>query len=81
MRALRANGPRLLPAAAVLSPRSFEAVAGLDSDGDVKTNGAEKADLLNPMPEGFEEYDWKNGWPLVGERKVVIFGRGVRGPE
>ncbi len=33
---------------------------------------------LNPMPEGYEEYDWKNGWPLVGAKKVVIYGRGVR---
>lgn len=33
---------------------------------------------VNPMPEGCEEYDWKNGWPLIGERKIVIFGRGVR---
>ncbi len=33
---------------------------------------------INPIPEGYEEYDWKNGWPLIGERKIVIFGRGVR---
>lgn len=33
---------------------------------------------LNPMPEGWEEYDWKNGWPLIGEKKVVIYGLGVR---
>jgi hypothetical protein len=33
---------------------------------------------VNPMPEGYEEYDWKNGWPLVGDKKVVIYGRGVR---
>jgi hypothetical protein len=32
---------------------------------------------VNPMPAGFEEYDWKNGWPLVNTRQVVIFGRGV----
>jgi hypothetical protein len=32
---------------------------------------------VNPMPEGFEEYDWKNGWSLVAERKIVIFGRGI----
>jgi len=32
---------------------------------------------VNPMPAGFEEYDWKNGWPLVDARQVVIFGRGV----
>ncbi|HPW18840.1 MAG TPA: hypothetical protein PLP83_10750 [Candidatus Aminicenantes bacterium] len=33
---------------------------------------------VNPMPEGQEEYDWKNGWPLIGEKKVVLYGRGVR---
>jgi hypothetical protein len=33
---------------------------------------------LNPMPEGAEEYDWKNGWSLISDRKVVIFGLGVR---
>ena len=32
---------------------------------------------VNPMPAGFEEYDWKNGWPLVAEKNLVIFGRGV----
>jgi hypothetical protein len=33
---------------------------------------------VNPMPAGYEEYDWKNGWPLIGDKKVVIYGRGVR---
>jgi hypothetical protein len=32
---------------------------------------------INPMPAGFEEYDWRNGWPLVAEKRVVIFGRGA----
>jgi hypothetical protein len=32
---------------------------------------------INPMPAGFEEYDWKNGWPLVAGKQIVIFGRGV----
>ena len=32
---------------------------------------------VNPMPEGSEEYDWKNGWPLISEKKIVIYG-GVR---
>ena len=31
----------------------------------------------NPMPAGFEEYDWKNGWPLIQARRLAIFGRGV----
>jgi hypothetical protein len=34
---------------------------------------------VNPMPKGFEEYDWKNGWPLVDGRQIVIFGRGITG--
>lgn len=33
---------------------------------------------VNPAPKGFEEYDWKNGWPLVTERRIVVYGRGVR---
>jgi hypothetical protein len=33
---------------------------------------------VNPAPAGYEGYDWKNGWPLIAERRVVIFGRGVR---
>jgi cytochrome c553 len=32
---------------------------------------------VNPMPDGFEQYDWKNGWPLIAERKIVIFGKNV----
>jgi hypothetical protein len=33
---------------------------------------------INPMPAGMEEYDWKNGWPLIAERKIVIFGRNIK---
>lgn len=33
---------------------------------------------VNPMPAGTEEYDWKNGWPLIGDRTVVIYGDGIR---
>jgi hypothetical protein len=32
---------------------------------------------INPMPAGYEEYDWKNGWPLIGAKEIVIFGNGV----
>lgn len=32
---------------------------------------------VNPMPSGYEDYDWKSGWPLVAARKLVIYGRGV----
>lgn len=32
---------------------------------------------VNPMPAGVEEYDWKNGWPLITDRALVIYGHGV----
>ncbi|MEJ2110161.1 MAG: hypothetical protein P8Z37_09665 [Acidobacteriota bacterium] len=32
---------------------------------------------INPMQEGYEEYDWKNGWSLIESREIVVFGRGV----
>jgi hypothetical protein len=32
---------------------------------------------VNPVPSGYEEYDWKNGWSLIGEKKIVVFGHGV----
>jgi hypothetical protein len=32
---------------------------------------------VNPMPAGFEEFDWKNGWPLIQMKQLAIFGRGV----
>ncbi len=32
---------------------------------------------VNPMPAGFEEFDWKNGWPLIRDRRIVFFGRGL----
>ena len=35
---------------------------------------------VNPAPGGFEDYDWKNGWPLVAGKKIVVFGRGVGRP-
>ena len=34
---------------------------------------------VNPMPKGVEEYDWKNGWPLVEKHQIIIFGRGLAG--
>jgi len=32
---------------------------------------------VNPVPKGFEEYDWKNTWHLISEKKIVIYGHGV----
>jgi hypothetical protein len=33
---------------------------------------------VNPAPPGYEEIDWKNGWPLIAAREVIVFGRGVK---
>ena len=32
---------------------------------------------INPVPEGYEEYDWRNGWSLVQDKKIVIYGHSV----
>jgi hypothetical protein len=55
----------------------WDYVQGMDHNAGACVRGA-CVIRINPVPEGYEEYDWKNGWPLVGDKKVVIFGRGVR---
>jgi len=32
---------------------------------------------INPMPAGFEEYDTTNGWSLIEDQKIVIYGLNV----
>jgi hypothetical protein len=32
---------------------------------------------INPMPGGLEEYDTSNGWSLIPDKKIVIYGLGV----
>lgn len=32
---------------------------------------------IDPMPAGYEEYDWKNGWQLIEDKKIIIYGHGV----
>jgi hypothetical protein len=35
---------------------------------------------INPMPMGYEEFDWKNGgWALVERKQIIIYGCGVDG--
>ena len=55
----------------------WDFVPGMDHNAGACIRGA-CVIRINPMPEGYEDYDWKNGWPLIGDRKVVIYGRGVR---
>ncbi|MBN1410417.1 MAG: hypothetical protein JW969_06200 [Spirochaetales bacterium] len=32
---------------------------------------------IDPMPAGYEEYDWKNGWDLIMDEKIIIYGYNV----
>ena len=32
---------------------------------------------IDPMPKGYEEYDWKNGWDLIQDKKIIIYGHGI----
>jgi len=33
---------------------------------------------LNPMPAGYEEFDWRNGgWAMVARREIIVYGAGV----
>jgi len=33
---------------------------------------------VNPIPQGYEEFDWKNGdWPLVEREEIIVYGTGI----
>ena len=33
---------------------------------------------VNPMPEGYEEFDWKNGgFSLIEKRQLIVYGAGI----
>jgi hypothetical protein len=55
----------------------WDFVPGIDHNAGACVRGA-CVIRINPMPEGYEEYDWKNAWPLIGAKKIVIYGRGIR---
>jgi hypothetical protein len=55
----------------------WDFVPGIDHNAGACIRGA-CVIRINPMPEGTEEYDWKNGWPLIGDKKIVIYGHGIR---
>ena len=55
----------------------WDYVPGMDHNAGACIRGA-CVIRVNPMPEGYEEYDWKNGWPLIGDKRVVIYGYGIR---
>lgn len=32
---------------------------------------------INPMPVGHEDFDWKNGWSLIQDKAIILYGHGV----
>jgi hypothetical protein len=52
---------------------------GIDHNAGFSVRGA-CVIRVNPAPPGYEDYDWKNGWSLIGDRKIVLFGYGVKAP-
>ena len=63
------------------SPSGFD--DGYDYDDTLDHNAGDMARgvvaiRVNPMPEGFEEFDAMNGgWAYAGARQLVIYGRGI----
>src|SRR5665647_145699 len=55
----------------------WDYVPGMDHNAGACVRGA-CVIRVNLMPEGNEEYDWKNGWPLIGDKRIVIYGCGIR---
>ncbi len=36
---------------------------------------------VNPIPEGYEEFDWKNGgYSLIDKRQLIVYGAGITAP-
>ncbi len=64
-----------------LSPSSYQ--DGHDFDGSKDYNAGLcvrglVAIRVNPMPPGYEEFDWKNGgYALAGRRQLILYGAGV----
>ncbi len=32
---------------------------------------------INPLPAGYEEYDTSNGWSLITDKKIIVYGYGI----
>jgi hypothetical protein len=77
------GGDRLRPGRPDRSQRSktfgdgWDFLPGIDHNAGACIRGA-CVIRVNPMPEGYEEVDWKNGWPLIADKKIVIYGYGIR---
>jgi hypothetical protein len=51
-------------------------VSAIDHNAGKSVRGV-VAIRVNPMPAGYEEIDTTNGWSLITDKKIVIYGYGV----
>jgi len=77
--------PQLTPSRPDRGSRSSFYADGWDYDEAIDHNAGDATKgtcviRINPMPEGYEEYYWANGWQLIKDKKLVIFGHGVPVP-
>ncbi len=65
------------------SPSGYDDGYDYDEDKDYNAGLCVRALVairINPMPQGYEEFDWKNGgWALVEQKKLIVYGAGVTG--
>ena len=63
------------------SPTEFDDGWDYDENKDHNAGSCVKgvvAIRINPMPSGYEEFDWKNGgWSLITNELIIIYGMGV----
>ncbi|MDY6935830.1 MAG: GEGP motif-containing diheme protein [Spirochaetota bacterium] len=55
---------------------------GWDYDDNIDHNAGDAVKgtcviRIDPMPDGYEEYDWINGWSLIMDKKLIVYGQGV----
>jgi hypothetical protein len=63
------------------SPTEFDDGWDYDENKDHNAGSCVKGAVairINPMPSGYEEFDWKNGgWSLITNELIIIYGMGV----
>jgi len=80
----RLAAPQKIPGRPDRGSKSRTYNDGWDFDQDIDHNAGKSVRgmcviRVNPMPSGLEEYDWRNGWSLIADRKIVVYGHSVMG--
>lgn len=83
--AYRLIAPQSVPGApdrgSKYSPSSFDDGYDYDDSNDHNAGLCVRglvAIRVNPIPQGYEEFDWKNGgWSLVEREEIIVYGTGI----